>query len=145
MSYILFRYLHFLAIFGLAGALIIENAAISRTITSEDARNLAKVDAIYAVCALFVLLFGLVLWFGVGKPSVFYSDNPLFIAKLGLFIIIALVSIYPTLFMLKHRKSMEPAISVPASVIWLMRIELIVLVFIPILAVLMARGVGLSN
>ncbi len=145
MFYIIFRYLHFIAILGLAGALLIENLAISRTISGEDSRNLAKVDVVYAVSAILVLLFGLVLWLWVGKPSEFYSSNPLFQFKLALFVTVALLSIYPTVFLLKHRKSDASSIAVPTLVIWSMRAELILLVFIPILAVLMARGLGLGE
>jgi putative membrane protein len=145
MAYILFRYLHFIAIIGFAGALIVENSAISRTITSEDSRNLAKVDAVYGVSAILVLLFGLVLWLWVGKPSEFYSQNPLFLVKLGLFIVVGLLSISPTVFLFKHRKSEASSIAVPTLVIWSMRAELIVLLLIPILAILMARGIGLNG
>ena len=145
MAYILFRYLHFIAIIGLAGALIIENSAISPTISGEDSRNLAKVDAVYGVCAVLVLFFGLVLWLWVGKPGEFYSQNPLFVVKLGLFIIVAILSISPTIFLFKNRNSEARSVAVPRSVIWAMRAELIVLLLIPILAVLMARGIGLSG
>lgn len=142
--YLLFRYLHFIAIIGLAGALIIENMAISRRITLEDARNLAKVDAVLGISAAGVLVFGLILWFGVGKPAGFYNSNPVFHAKMALFIGVALLSIYPTVFFLKARKHKSENIDVPGPVIWLLRIELIVLAIIPVLAVLMARGVGIQ-
>jgi putative membrane protein len=143
MSYILFRYLHFIAIFVLAGCLVIENMAISRTITAEDARNLAKVDGWYGLSAVLVFVFGLTLWLWVGKPPEFYNGNVLFQLKVGLFVLIALLSIYPTLFLLRNRNSAAAEIAVPAAVIWLLRLELGLLVILPILAVLMARGVGL--
>ncbi len=85
MYYELVRLLHFAAIFTFAGALVIENMAIKPQITGEDTRNLAKVDAVSGVSAIFVLIFGLALWLWVGKPSEFYSSNPIFHAKLGLF------------------------------------------------------------
>ena len=46
MTYVLFRYLHLLAVLALAGGIIIENMAIKPQIDSEDARNLARVDAL---------------------------------------------------------------------------------------------------
>lgn len=144
MSYILFRYLHFIAIAVLAGALLIENMAISRTISDEDARNLAKVDAVYGFSAVLVFLFGLSLWFWVGKPADFYNGNVIFHLKLGIFILIALLSIYPTLFFVRHRKASEEFIAVPAPVIWILRAEMVLLLVLPVLAVLMARGIGLS-
>ena len=145
MAYILFRYLHFIAIIVLAGALVIENLAISRTITREDARNLARVDAVYGISAGLVLLFGLILWLWVGKPAEFYTDNPLFHAKLGLFVLVGLLSIYPTVFLLRNRKTEAETLPVPAVIPWLLRAELVLLLFIRVLAVLMARGIGLSS
>ena len=142
MSYILFRYLHFIAIIVLAGALLIENMAISRKISGEDARNLARVDGIYGLSAVLVFLFGLTLWLWVGKPSEFYTGNILFHIKLGIFILVALLSIYPTVFFIRNRNSSADSLSVPVGVIWILRIEIGLLLLMPILAVLMARGGG---
>lgn len=144
MYYELFRLLHFAAIFALAGSLIIENMALKPEISGEDARNLAKVDAVYGISALCVFLFGLTLWLWVGKPSEFYSTNPLFQIKLGLFIALAMLSIYPTIFFIKHRRSEEEAIHVPKAIAVVIKFELLLLLFIPVLAFLMARGIGLS-
>lgn len=141
MLYLLFRYLHFFAIFGLAGALIIENMAVKPTINGEDARNLAKVDAVYGVCVVAVFTFGLVLWYWVGKPSAFYTDNSLFQIKLALFILMAILSVYPTLFFFKNRKSQENDIVVPKQILILLKAELFLLAVIPVLAYLMARGI----
>ena len=134
---VLIRYLHLLAVIVLAGSLIIENIAIGKEISREDLRNLLKVDAAYGLSA------GISLWLWVGKPSSFYSSNPVFHAKLTLFVLVALLSIYPTVFFLRQRKNQVEPILVPAGVIRVLRIELVLLAFIPVLAYLMARGVGL--
>ncbi len=144
MMYTLIRTLHFVAIFALAGALVIENIALKPTINGEDARNLAKVDAVYGIGAVLTLLFGLILWFWGGKPSQFYSLNPVFHFKLGLSLVLAVLSIYPTLFFLRNRKSTADAIEVPAAICLLAKLELVLLFIIPLLAFLMARGIGLS-
>lgn len=141
---VLIRYLHFFAIFGFAGALIIENIAIKESISPEDIRNLAKVDAVYGICAILTFLFGLALWLWLGKPREFYSTNPLFQLKLGLFLLIALLSIYPTVFFVRNQNSNEESIAVPRPVRVLLRTELILLPLLPVLAWLMARGIGLS-
>ena len=113
MYYELFRLLHFAAIFVFAGTLVIENMAIKPQVTGEDARNLAKIDAVCGISAIFVLVFGLTLWLWVGKPSAFYTSNSLFHAKIGLFFLMALFAVAPTLFFNKHRKSEEDVIEVP--------------------------------
>ncbi|MEX0619377.1 MAG: DUF2214 family protein [Pseudohongiellaceae bacterium] len=144
MLYILFRYLHFAAIAVFAGALVIENLAIGKTVSGEDARNLARVDAVYGLSAGLVFLFGLILWLWVGKPAAFYTQNAVFHAKLGLFLLIALLSIYPTVFFLRHRRSGAEAIVVPRWIPRLLRMELVLLLIVPLLAILMARGIGLE-
>lgn len=140
---ILIRYLHLFAVFTLVGSVIIENIAISKTLNQEDIRQLIKVDAAYGLSAGAVLLFGLALWLWVGKPSEFYTANSVFHAKIALFLLVGLLSIYPTVFFLRHRKFKGDSISVPSSVIRVLRIELILLAIIPLLAFLMARGIGL--
>ena len=145
MLYTLFRYLHFLAIFSLAGALIIKNMAIKPVIKDADAHNLAKVNAVYSLSAVLAFVFGLVLWLWVGKPAEFYTLNPLFLLKLGLFAFIALLSVFPSLFFVRNYRVRNREIPVPRSIQMLIRIELVLLVFISITASLMARGIGLSS
>lgn len=145
MYYDFFKLLHLLAIFFLAGGLIIENIAIKPQINGEDARNLAKVDAICSISALLVLLLGLTLWLWIGKPAEFYSSNPVFHAKLGLFALMVLSAIYPTVFFIKHRHSEQTSIPVPSLLRLLLKFQIILLILIPLLATLMARGVGISS
>lgn len=145
MYYELARLLHFAAIFAFAGALVIENMAIKPQISGEDARNLAKVDAVCGISAIAVLVFGLTLWLWVGKPSEFYSSNPVFHTKIALFTLMALCAIVPTLFFNKHRKSAAEVIEVPQLLRLLLKFQLVLLVIIPVLAILMARGVGISS
>ncbi len=142
---VLVRYVHLFAVLVLAGSLIIENMAVARQISREDLRNLLKVDATYGISAGVVLACGLGLWLAGAKPAEFYTGNPVFHAKLTLFVLVALLSIYPTVFLLRQRKSADETIAVPASVIRVLRAELILLAVIPVLAFLMARGIGLET
>lgn len=142
MLYSLFRLLHFGALILFAGALIIENMAIKPSINGEDARNLARVDRACGLGALLTLVFGLILWFWVGKPAVFYTANPVFHAKLGLFAVLLVLAVYPALFFHRHRRAEQDAIAVPKAVRVLLRLELVLMLIIPIMAFLMARGIG---
>lgn len=142
---LLIRYLHLTAVLVLAGTLIIENMAMARQISQEDLRNLLKVDAAYGISAAVVLAFGLGLWFWGGKPASFYTSNPVFHAKVSLFVLVGLLSIHPTVFLLRQRRSTQSVIEVPVSVLRVLRVELILLAFIPVLAFLMARGIGLPT
>ena len=145
MLYTLFRYLHILAILTLAGTLIIKNMGIKPVIKDEDAYNLAKVNTIYSLSAILAFIFGLVLWLWVGKPARFYTLNPLFLLKLGLFGLIAFLSVFPSVFFTRNRRTINQDIPVPRAIQMLIRIELVLLVFISITASLMARGIGLSS
>ncbi|PCJ26373.1 MAG: hypothetical protein COA96_05050 [SAR86 cluster bacterium] len=145
MGYELLRLLHFAAIFAFTGALFIENMAIKPEITGEDARNLAKVDAVCGASAVLVFLIGMALWLWVGKPSEFYSSNPVFQLKLGLFALLVLLAAYPTVFFARHRQSNASTIAVPGIIRVLLKAEVCVLIVIPVFAFLMARGVGLSG
>ena len=144
MLYMTFRSLHFLAILGLAGALLIENIAIKPNISAEDVRNLAKVDAVYTVSIASVFFFGLILWLWVGKPSAFYSANPLYWTKIGMFSVLAILSLFSKRFFNKFRNTFEEKITVPKLVVLILRAQLSLLATIPLLAFLVARGIGLT-
>ena len=127
----------------LAGGIVIENMAIKPQINSEDARNLARVDAICGLSAVLIIIFGLILWFTVGKPADFYSANPVFHAKLGLFVLLLLIAAWPALFFFNNRKFSGDILPVPRTVRLCLKAEIALLIIIPLLATLMARGIGL--
>jgi putative membrane protein len=141
---ILLRYVHFISIFAIVGSLVSEHMLLKNQLTRAEIGKLAKVDAVYGIAALTLLGAGLTLWLGeVGKPAVYYSKNWIFHTKITLFLTVGLLSIYPTVFFLKNRKGkVEEIVSVPKTVFWLLRLELLLLFIIPLLAGLMARGVG---
>ncbi|GAB6260307.1 DUF2214 family protein [Photobacterium sp. CCB-ST2H9] len=144
MLEIVIRYCHFLGIFVLFAVLVAEHLLIKRRMTAEEMHRLARLDALYGVSAVVVLLAGLGLWFLVGKPASFYSANPVFHAKLTLFVIVAGLSVFPTVFFLKHRRTTRESVPVPPIILIAIRLEILLLLVIPFLAVLMARGVGLG-
>lgn len=143
-SYLFFKYLHFVSIFILVGSVFVQNFLISKELTLKEIKRIAISDAFYGVSAVAVAVIGLVLWFGVGKPADFYNMNFIFHIKIGLFFLIAIFSIAPTMFYLKNRKRLKEGqtVSVPRGIMFIVRMELILLLFIPLLAVLMANGVG---
>lgn len=141
---ILLRYVHFISIFAIVGSLVSEHLLLRPTLSRAEIARLARIDAVYGIAAVTLLTAGLTLWLtGVGKPPVYYTQNWIFHTKLTLYIIIGLCSIYPTVFFIKNRKG-EPTqtINLPKSIIMLVRVELMLLLIIPLLAGLMSRGVG---
>ena len=140
---ILLRYIHFIALFFWIGALTSEHLLLKPQMSRAAITRLARIDAVYGISAVLVVAAGLTLWFGVGKPSEFYSGNWIFHVKVGLAVIVGLLSIYPTVFFTKNRKGQESEmIDIPSNIKLLVRIQLAIMLIIPLLATLMAKGIG---
>lgn len=141
---LLIRYLHFLSILFVFGSLFAEFVLVDNTLSKKKINKLAKIDGVYGLASIVLFGAGLTLWFGVGKPSSFYTENPIFISKFILVSIVGVLSIWPTVFFLKNRKG-EPSelVEVPAFIKKIILVELLLLCIVPILAVFMAKGVGL--
>lgn len=144
MQETLVRSFHFIGMFGLFAALVSEHLLIKPEMSKTEMKKVAVVDAIYGVSVITILVAGLLLWFVVGKPAEFYSQNPVFHVKLTLFVLIAVLSIYPTVFFIKNRNPQMAITKVPSKIIILIRIQLLLVLLIPFLATSMARGIGLS-
>jgi putative membrane protein len=142
----LLAYLHFLSIFALIGFLVREWTLlnVSTDVLRTDA--LARADLGFGIASVAVLLSGAArAVFGL-KGWAFYAHNPVFHLKVGLFVLVGLLSIVPTRAFLRWRSnaSSETAYRVPADE-WgrarrIVLIELHLLALIPLAAVVMARG-----
>jgi putative membrane protein len=143
---LILRYLHFISIFAIVSTLVAEHLLLKKEMTRSELDRIARIDGVYGIAALTLLGAGLTLWLGeFGKPAVFYTKNWIFLTKLTLYIFIGLFSIYPTVFFLKNRKGKaEELLPIPKIIFWLIRLELLLLFIIPLLAGLMARGIGLT-
>lgn len=141
---IILRYLHFISVFAIVGALVSEHLLLKSTLSRKEILRLSKIDGVYGLAVLSLLGVGMTLWLGgIGKPTEFYSSNPVFHIKLTLFVVIGLLSIYPTVFFIKQAKG-DPIemVAIPKSIFWMVRFELLILLIMPILAGLMAKGIG---
>jgi putative membrane protein len=130
----------------LMGSIITEHVILKPRMTQEQVKSLAVVDLIYGLSAILVLATGLLRWFMYGKGYDFYMSTPLFHIKLTLFIVLGILSIFPTLKILKWKKQYkggeEPEISEKQvkRLLMFIRIELLIVAIIPLLAVMIARG-----
>jgi len=137
------RYIHFIAIFGVVSAMVAEHLLLTPQMSRKAIHRLAIIDTIYGISAIIMVGAGLYLWFGTGKPAEFYATNPIFHTKVGLAILMGVLSLWPTVFFLKNRdKASDEIIGVPAKLKWFIRIELLIVFSLPMLASLVARGIG---
>lgn len=144
--YILIPYLHYIGIMALMGALISEHLILKPSINKEQIKSLATIDLIYGLAAIIVLATGLLRWFVYGKGYDFYMSTPLFHIKLTLFIILGILSIFPSIKFYKWNKQVKRNEELKITekgvkkLLMFIRIELLIITIIPLLAVLIARG-----
>jgi putative membrane protein len=144
----LFAFLHHAAAFVLFGALFAELCLLRQAITASIARTLLRVDAIYGISAGLLVVVGLIRVYYTEKGSTYYLHSGTFIAKIVLFVIIGLISIYPTRTFMGWRRVLS-ANGVPAlddvqrsSLKRIIHLELALLLVLILCAALMARGIG---
>jgi len=142
MEDIFVRYFHFLGIITLASTLVGEHLLISKQMDMKSFKKLIVVDALYGVGATTTLITGGLLWLSIGKPAEFYSSNYLFHIKLTVFAVIGLLSIFPTVYFIRNRKLTSEFITLPSYIIKIIRVELSLLLLLPLLGMLIAQGIG---
>jgi putative membrane protein len=140
-------FVHHLAAFLVFAALLVELVLLRGELTVASARSLLRMDALYGIAAAAVLAAGLLRVFYTEKGAAYYFASGSFLAKLALFVVVGLLSIYPTVKFLPWRKALreqrlpvfDSAALRTARVI--VHAELTLLVIILVLAPMMARGV----
>jgi putative membrane protein len=143
----LIAYLHYLSIILIGGFLVGELVMCRAGMTTEQARRLAGIDAVFFASALAALATGLLRLFFYAKGVGFYTGNPAFWAKMALYVVISAVSIKPTRTFLRWKRAAAERGAAPAgdeiaAARRLIHIELGLLALMPLMAVLMARGIG---
>ena len=93
--------LHHLCAFTLSACLIYEFVAFRRGLGVEEARRIQRVDLWYGISAGLLVAVGLLRVFYFEKGEAFYAANFMFWIKMALFVIVGLLSIYPTIRYIK--------------------------------------------
>src|SRR5262249_58220344 len=130
----------------LVPALAVEFVLIRQELTRANARGLPIVDAFLGVSAPLLLIIGLLRVFYFEKGSPYYFSSHAFLTKFAVFIIVAILSIVPTVEFLSWRKTVKAG-QVPVVEARKMRLvrslihsELAGVVIILLCAAIMARG-----
>ena len=144
-------YIHILAILSMV-VFISSEAAICRTewMNARVVERLVRVDLIYGIAAVLVLLSGLARTYWGFKGGGWYWTNWLLHLKLGMFVVVALMSIKPTLMYRRWRRELAATGALPSDAQirdarkWVM-IQAHIIAIIPIAAVFLARGFGAKS
>lgn len=140
--------LHFVAAFGIASTLFFEWFTFSRTPTLAEARRIALADRWYGIFAGVLLVAGFARALHFEKGWSFYAHSPFFHLKLTLFVLVGLLSIYPTLRFirwapaLKAGRAPELGDREHTLIARLLGVQMVLLVMIVVSASLMAHAVG---
>jgi putative membrane protein len=115
--------------------------------SAEVLKSLGRLDALYGLSAVALLLIGIARLSLGAKGIAFYSGNPVFWLKMALFAAIGLISIWPTVRFLRWRKALAATGALPDAAAWastrkLAMMQLHLLPFVAICAAAMARGLG---
>jgi putative membrane protein len=142
---LLLAILHHLAIAALIVLIAVELVLLKPGMTVRDLRLLIGVDAGYGASAGLVIIIGVcrVLW-GI-KTADFYLGNPWFWTKMASFVAMALLSIAPTIAILKWRKAkkQDPAFLPPDEAVAALR--RVVKLQVALLAIILASAAAMAR
>jgi len=146
----LVAYVHYLGIILCFGSLLFERLTLKVGLNRNETISMIIADVVYGLAGVAILVTGILRVKYYGQGGDFYTGNPVFWIKVSLYILVGLLSLYPTttyiLWAIPLSKNKLPEISENL----VKRLRLIIstvfvgVSFILLFATLMARGVGLG-
>ena len=146
----LLAYVHFISIFLLFAFLSVEAVVLRNPPDAAAIRLVSRIDLFYFGSAMLVLASGLLRLFWGAKGASFYTANPVFLAKLALFIVIGGLSVLPTLQFVRWARTLKmqpdftPGEAERKKARRMVMIEIHLASLLPLLAVFMSRGIGFN-
>lgn len=139
--------IHMLAVLAVLAGLLIAMVASKAVIASDDLRSINMIYTMTGIALLIAAAAGMTLWLQVGKPAEFYSNNPVFHSKMGLFALLLFLTGFTAHRFRALQRQFTSAearedIPVPALLRRLQKATMALALVIPVLAWLMARGIG---
>src|SRR5262245_25906130 len=141
-------FLHHVAAFVLVAMVTVELILVRGELTLASARTLLRMDAVYGIAAGVIIVVGALRVVYTEKGTAYYFHSGAFIAKMAAFVIVGVISIYPTMQFLGWRKALAqnqlPVLDDARrrSLRRVLHYELLLLVIMMLCAAMMARGVG---
>ena len=139
---------HHLLVFAIVAIFAMQLTLVRPGLDAAGATRLGAIDGAYGALSLAVIAVGFArVVYGL-KGWDYYSGYWVFWAKVGVFLLVGLLSIRPTMRFQRWRKAAaaDPGYTVPqaeiASTRRLLHLEALPLALIPVLAAMLARGIG---
>jgi putative membrane protein len=139
---------HHLLVFTLAGILAFEIGTVGLAMKGDAILRVGRVDNWYGIVAGVIIVVGFVRAILAAKGWAYYEVNVFFWAKIATFLAVAVLSIVPTLAIIRWRKALnsDAAFAPPADAVRRVRgylwAEAALFLLIPTFAAVMARGYG---
>ena len=143
-------YIHYLGKILCFGSLLFERIILKTNLNKKETIGMIIADSIYGIAGLAILITGILRVKYFGQGCEFYNSNPIFWIKVSLYIVVGLLSLYPTityiLWAIPLSKNKLPNISeqLVNRFRLIITTELIGFAIIPFFATLMARGIGIA-
>jgi putative membrane protein len=142
---IVVAWIHYVSVMLLIASLLGEHLLLKQQLTAAEARAVQRLDIIYGASATLVLVTGVMRMY-LEKGTTYYLQSGPFHALLGLFILAAVLSIYPTAVFLRWRadtragrgQQLEPGRFKRIQMI--LRVEMTLMLLAPLFATWMAHG-----
>jgi putative membrane protein len=147
-SDLLLAIVHHVLVFALAGVLAFEIGTVSAGMKGSEIRRVGRVDTWYGILAGIIVVVGFVRATAAAKGWAYYSVNVFFWLKIATFLVIGLLSIQPTIAIIRWRRALaaNAAFAPDAAAIGNVRrflwAEALLFLLLPIFAAAMARGYG---
>ncbi|WP_137938940.1 DUF2214 family protein [Chitinivorax sp. B] len=142
-------WLHYIGFAAMLACLALEHRLLQPTMARAQLRAVGRIDLLYGILAGLQIASGVIrIWLEKGPG--YYLHNGLFHAKLSLFVVMGLISLYPTIqFIRLGRASHTDTVTIPTAtakrMVMIVRTELALLMAIPLLATMLTRGVGMPS
>ena len=145
----LVAYAHYLSFMVCFGVLVFERLSLKTDPNRKETLSMIIADILYGIAGITLLVSGIYRVIKFGNGAEFYTQNPIFWTKVTIFGLVGSLSLYPTvtyiLWVVPVLKGDLPKVNanLVSRLRLILNIELIGFAFIPFLATLMARGIGL--
>ncbi|AZG09914.1 DUF2214 family protein [Pigmentiphaga sp. H8] len=140
-------WMHHLCFLGMAAALAMQWTLLGPSRPAIPLALLGKTDAWYGSLAMLILAIGAARVAWGPKGAAFYLDNPVFWAKIAVFLAVGAISALPTINYLRWRQqarndpAFQPSPADIGKVRKAIRLQFLGWLALPILAAAMARGI----